>query len=591
MACLECKKRKQKCDGQEPCGRCANLNVKCIYGTDGRKDKRKKIKDGSNMFIFKNQTLFSDKCIDVIPRCFSHSSIADGETCNPSFPAFSDEVNFADMISTENTTGSAPLHFDSDFTNIETFDVNNFLRLIGDPFFLTNDDTFEVNEIGNSQPILTRTSSNKLETSIQRNDLIEVLFENDSHTPPGILRDHILELSETYDDLEAIHSENNGKFLLSAVLCLGALTLRKRELMNRDKNKPHLNGISEVASEAYKYYTIATDLIPSVLETPNIDGFCGLVLMANFMTLMIPLEGQLYLSNNALEVAVALNLHQREYYNKMLISNPAQTGVFLLFWNLWCSSCMLATLLGKEPFLTVETISLPRPHEMQPIMNSNPLSIDFMRLRIQLATLQSKIFRSLYVYGSLDKALLQEIETELSLVSTHISNMKGYPIYDKKLFYRSKVLMLELSCLKAHNIFLLYRPNLIQKRSLHAVDAAKHIILEIWSHYTKQFPKNAQELVDHLDWNFSYPLRSATLTLSISCIILLKYQQSLDFSEEYNIFEYTLALDVLDDLIQVIPIDERLVKLLKVTTSATVEDTNKLIKEDSLKFWTSMLVC
>ncbi|QEU59503.1 hypothetical protein KDRO_C00210 [Kluyveromyces lactis] len=591
MACLECKKRKQKCDGQKPCGRCTKLNVKCVYGTDRRKDKRKN-KDGSNMFIFKNQTLCNDKISGVVPHSSSHDTIMTKETWEPSYPLFSDDVNSADIISIENTDGSVPLQFDLDFTSLESCDVNDFLRLIGDTFPANNAEILEMNQMGdfNTPSISQSIQDDKSQFAIQRNRLIDVIFGNDSHTPPGILREHILELSERHKDLEAVDFDNNGKFLLSTVLCLGALTLRKRELLNRDSNQPSPSGIPEVAAGAYKYYTIATDLIPAVHAAPNIDGFCGLVLMANFMTIMIPLEGQLYLSNNALEVAVALNLHKRENYDEMIVSNPAQLGVFLLFWNLWCSSCMLATLLGKQPFLALDNISLPPPHQMKPTISPSPLSINFMRLRIQLATLQTKIFQRLYVYGSLNKVLFQEIETELSLLSTQISNMKSYPIYDEGLFYRSKVLMLELSCLKAHNAFLLYRPNLIQKKSLHAVEAAKHIILEIWSHYTKQFPKNEKDLVDHLDWNFSYPLRTASLTLSISCVILQKYQQSLHFLEEYGIFEYNLALGVLNDLIQVVPIEKRLINLLTVSR-ATVEDSNESNREDSLRFWTNMLMC
>ena len=138
----------------------------------------------------------------------------------------------------------------------------------------------------------------------------------------------------------------------------------------------------------------------------------------------------------------------------------------------------------QQPFLNLEDITLPAPYKMQLTTGSSALSINFMQLRIQLATLQTKIFQKLYVSGSVNKVSFLEIERELSVLSTQITNMKSHPIFDEELFYRSKVLMLELSCLKAHNAFLLYRPNLLQKKSLHAVDAAKHIIMEVWSHYT-----------------------------------------------------------------------------------------------------------
>ncbi|CAI7283938.1 BAD_collapsed_G0017990.mRNA.1.CDS.1 [Saccharomyces cerevisiae] len=53
--------------------------------------------------------------------------------------------------------------------------------------------------------------------------------------------------------------------------------------------------------------------------------------MANFMTMMISLEHQLYLSINALQLAVALNLNDNTKCMELLESNSDGIGVILLF--------------------------------------------------------------------------------------------------------------------------------------------------------------------------------------------------------------------------------------------------------------------
>lgn len=559
------------------------LNVQCVYGTDRRKEKQRR-KDGSTMYIFKNQTI-----------CNNTNDVTALKVINEDDPVVTEqntEENDRDffggiplMAKSISRDGSPP--FDFGLTSLESCDINSFLKFIGEPLPSDDGNTLgsNISEDGYTQP---RSSivENPLEF-MQRNRFIEAIFANDSHTLPGLQKNHILELSERHADLSSIDFDDNGKFLLSTVLCLGALTLRKWELLNSKSDQPKRSIIAEATAVAFNYYTIATDLIPSILAAPEIDGFCGLVLMANFMTIMIPLKGQLYLSKNALEVAVALNLHKRTSYDNTLVSDPNQLGIFLLFWNLWCSSCMLATLQGKQPFLSMDNISLPTPLEMIPILSVNSLSIHFMQLKVQLATLQAKIFKQLYVHSSINKLAFLELERELDLLSAQVKDMKSRPIYEEKLFYRSKVLMLELSCLKSQISFLLYRPELLRGESLRAVHAAKLIILELWSHYTKKFARNEKDLLDHLDWNFSYPLRTASLTLSISCMILQKYQQSLSFLSEDAIMEYTLAMEVLNDLVQVVPIEKTHVRLLTIPRSTTAHSAEQN-QEDSLRFWTSV---
>lgn len=40
-ACDECRRRKSKCDGLQPCGRCADQDATCFYG-DGKRERLKR---------------------------------------------------------------------------------------------------------------------------------------------------------------------------------------------------------------------------------------------------------------------------------------------------------------------------------------------------------------------------------------------------------------------------------------------------------------------------------------------------------------------------------------------------------------------
>lgn len=120
------------------------------------------------------------------------------------------------------------------------------------------------------------------------------------------------------------------------------------------------------------------------------------------------------------------------------------------------------------------------------------------------------------------------------------------------------------------------------------MNAAKSIIHEIWSHYTKQFPKNEKEIIEHLDWNFCYPFRTASLTLCVSCVILLRYTQAIKFLEDSDLFEYVLAIEILQDLIQLLPIEQKLTDLIKA--SSEPKGTTIGSNSDSfVEFWGCML--
>lgn len=392
LACTVCKKRKLKCDGNNPCSRCNKLKTpeKCSYCTDRRKDKRT-IQNGSRIFVFKNQNISNEN--NLLEKNDEHllsdkSRIQTAEL-EPNINISEFDTSEIEIVDTGIWNNSLLTDFDFNNFSTEGADVDDFLKLLGDSSFPIGQeglsyfpDTIGPNTL--TSDVTEATESD--DYTIKRSHLINILFEDESHAPPGISKKHLLELELRYGDLESTEGSSDEKFLLATSLCLGSLTIRKRELLNQSssENYPLLSedGIPKLTADAYKYYTFAKALIPDLLPCPTIDGFCGLVLMANFMTIMISLEGQLYLSINALQIAVALNLNNREKCKELLELNADSVGLILLFWNIWCSSCMLTTFHGKKPFITLEDITTPLPCELQFSNKKCELSINFMQLRI-----------------------------------------------------------------------------------------------------------------------------------------------------------------------------------------------------------------
>lgn len=307
------------------------------------------------------------------------------------------------------------------------------------------------------------------------------------------------------------------------------------------------------------------------------------------MSIMISLEGQLYLSLNALQVAIALGITKNESAQELIKSNITGSGLILLFWNVWCSFCMLTTSLGRESFLMLSQISTPLPCKMPLFVDIDELSLSFMQLRVQLADIQTRVFSELYVSATVNMLCLENLEGELEKISKEVEHLRSYPIFEESLFFRSRVLMLELSSFRAQTCFLLYRPRLISRYSLQAVTVANSIIHQIWGHYTQQNSHNKDDIIKHLDWNFCYPLRTASITLFISCLILLRFKKSTTFLQERNFFEYKLALEVLGHLVQLLPIQKNLLDLI-TNIENIKEDKSVLRPEHPYSFWTCLFI-
>lgn len=595
-ACMLCKLKKLKCDGNYPCGRCAKLGVpsECGYEVDRRKC-RAYGSDGTKAYVFKSSPFSSQHPSE---GCFKneatvhHLSEHKIETSpDPLSKSIQDAtLSFNERKDSEyNMWNFKPMVFNFNNFNLQDVGFDDFLRVFDDVDpFSTEDgsDQFPFAEPA-ELPLGAPFGNDNKESRLERSDLIEILFQSDYHAPPGISKDHLLDLERRHENLQDDSADSNDIFLLSTTLCLGALTSHKRELLRtRNEGFVSRSSIPDRAARAFNYYTIAKNLIPDVLLHSSIDGFCGLVLMANFMTMMVSLEEQFYLSANALQIAVTLRLHEREKFNELVKINSHNIGLFFLFWNIWCSSCMLGSFLGVKPTLPLADIGIPLPFDMAVTGNLSSLSLKFMQLRIQIASLLTKISRY-YIEDHMTTATFMGLEEELHDISNQVAKLKCLPILDEHTYHRSRLLILELVSMESQVALLLYRSNLLCKRSFEAVHTAKKIVYEIWSHYSKQFEKNERDLINHLDWNFSYPLRTAFLTLWIACIVLRKYQRLLSFLQDDNLTEYTLAIEVLQDLVKLLPVHQNLLNL--ITSLGEAGKPHSLGPDRSSHFWMSLL--
>ncbi|CUS24355.1 LAQU0S15e02630g1_1 [Lachancea quebecensis] len=601
-ACALCKLKKLKCDGNNPCGRCTKSGVpkECKYGLDKRASRFDK-KNGVKAFIFKSSSFGAQYPSEGSPQneAVTHSlpeqklgtaPESSGDIVQDTFPLFDETRDLEnDMWDLK------PMEFDLSSFSLQEIGFDDFLRVFDDSsvsICIQDRDCCSLcPETADMTQGFGSGGNDDQESKLKRSDFIEILFQSDHHAPPGISKNHLLELEKRHKNLQNSAADSNDIFLLSTVLCLGALTMHKRELLHcsstQNEGLVSKGFMPNRVARAFEYYTISKNLIPKVLSCPSIDGFCGLVLMANFMTMMVPLEEQFYLSANALQIAVSLKLHKQEMFDELVEINSHNVGLFFLFWNIWCSSCMLASFLGVKPVLSLADMSLPLPLDMAVAENMSFLSLTFVQLRIQTASFLNKVSNHLFTEGPMTSITFMGLEEELHDISNQIVKLKSLPIMDEHTYHRCRLFILELASMESQAALLLYRSNLLCKRSFEAVHFAKRIVYEIWSHYTKQFEKNERDLINHLDWNFSYPLRTAFLTLWIACIVLRKYQQHLCFIQNDNLTEYTLAIEVLQDLVKLLPIHQNLLALLNSPHEGN--ESQHLAPDQSLQFWMSML--
>lgn len=517
-ACNRCKKLKCKCDGTRPiCIRCLKHGCKdCRYPPDRRFDKRQRV-NGIDKFIFKNGS--SSRARRKEPDTQNVNRIT---PCN--------EQNSSSIDSDSNI---ADKWLELDISTFFDFDFDQFMNYLDLDFSIDAAQPADLENIMHQEP----------ENHYCK--LLDVVFSNDSHKPPGITKKMILDLiykDKTPDEI----------FLQSLVLAIGALTLSKAELLNQSHSDSRISdnlSIPKVALEAYEYYTKAKNIIPQILETPTKNGFRGLVLLSNFITVLIPVRFQMVMSHNALQVAFSLGLHRVNYVDP----ESEDHDLIISFWGLWCSTCMVSSLhnvlppLLKTHIKSTTNLKFPNEHTRE-----------FFFLRIDWADIQCKILQ----YKNTDiRDEYHQLNQDIIRLNERMNFLQEMVLNDYASYKRSELFNIELSCWKSQSIMLLSLPDLLNKVSIRAAIEAKRIIKELWNYYNPKIIHDI-EFVKTLDWNFSFPLRTATLTLWLSCIVLSKYINLTDYLT-FDIYEYKLCHSLLESLTNMFPINREIFSALE----------------------------
>lgn len=518
-ACSLCRARKLKCDKTRPsCSRCSKLKIgRCTYPADKRRDKRKII-DGSTSFVFKNSHAVAKSHVGFLSAIESFESSKDeilgsedpdvGGVMGTDYNKRIDEVKTAGIPEWPNL---------GDFMDLSDLDMDTFLRYLDAAEFADPDLC--------SQPVSTLLDQKNTPHEV----LVDVVFENESHIPPFITRERLSR------HMQNSHASSGEIFLLKAVMAIGALTLAKRDFATNQRSTDVQLPI--VAAEAYEFYSQARQLLPEVIENPSPDGFAGLSLMANFMCILLTVEEQLAVCNQALEMAVRLGLHNLGG----LAENSEKCGLVVAFWEVWCSSCMLSSFFGRPTVLSWESIFTTEN------VIKGPLSGRFFQMRVRFAKLHSKLYTR--PSGSINREEIDKLTRGLdSLEEAYFSNLPE--------IQRKELLVLELKCWKSQLLILANKDKLREKTSMRSVLEAKLIIRELWHHYNPDF--SASGLVfHHMDWNFSYPLRTATLCAYTATSTLLNFISLEDFMT-FDDRDFKLGYDLLAVLVNMVPVNRPL---------------------------------
>lgn len=538
-ACVRCKQKKVKCDSMEPsCSTCLKLGLRCESSSDRRIDKRT-VQDGISSFVFKNSGSKNKR-----RQSYEKSNFVGSSGLIPT-PISSSEggppVGLFDR--------STQLDSNSFLSCLEFGDTGELLyELDIENFFLNVDGSSGLDQVDSHQtaPLGDTASAASLGTdsteAFSHLLLIDTVFNDESHTPMSITRLMMMAI-----DAKSQKSEDES-FLLNIVLAIGALTLGKRDLAQSSvgfsTNASNLNS-SLVASEVVKYFQNARHFNSFILEKPSRNGFRGLVLMANFLTGLLTLEAQMIVSFHALQIAVSLGLHRIEE-TELLEENYELS---IAFWELWCSACLFSSFHDRLPPIRIDEISTPSKLKME-----NAFDEDFFQLRIRLAEIHCQVRKNSVAVPKHDlrRALADVMET--------VDSLEEQISFDEQAFHRRELLLLELKCWKSQALMLDNRYELSRNRSKLAVNEARKIVRELWSHYNPETFKKGI-LLAHLDWNYTYPLRTATMCAFTAARILTEFINSVGFLS-FDYFDYSMSRKLLDTLTNLMPINKPLLKNL-----------------------------
>lgn len=438
------------------------------------------------------------------------------------------------LIGTETLPNSTEPWSDLENLDIipENLDIDEFFRYLDGSFTATSPATIR------SVPsvVSNATEFQSIEVQTQQT-LIDAIFSDGSHTPPAIsrllIKNIAMKPARAFDET----------FLYNSVLALGALTLAKRDLvaMHAMPNYEHQTRPPAMASEAFNYYQHARKLIPNILETPTRDGFKGLVLISNFMSILLTFEAQMFISFNALQVGVSIGLDSVATF----AAGSEESGLVIAFWELWSTACMLSSFHGRFPPVRREEITttldlhMRKRHEEQ-----------FFRLRVGFAELHCQL-------SKMHNQRSAELDSKFETLTLTLLELEERYLADKSAFHRNEILVLELKCWRAQAAMLYHLPDLVQKRSTRSVIEAKTILRELWVYYNPEIFQGSH-LLKTLDWNFTTPLRTATISICLALTVLTRHIKAVDYLS-FEMYEYQLSRKLLDGLVAIMPINRYLI--------------------------------
>lgn len=539
-ACSRCKLKKLKCDGLVPsCSRCHELGLQsCYYPPDKRVDKRR-ILNGQSAFVFKHSN-DRKRAIRQFPPSIDHNEKTSSK--------FSGILTTSSLQFPDNNVLELPKNPDQLSTQTWSeigeigelpcdFDIDQFFQYLDGSLNLESYDK----SIKNSEVPIYETCNGE---AASRQTLIDAVFENEDHTPQSISR-AMIELIA----LTAQVSEDES-FLLSTVLTLGALTLAKRDFVEQ-RSKQLLSGDNLehplrapfVASEAYIYFLQAREYIPKMVENPTRHGFRGLSLISNLMSMLLTTESQMYVSYHALHVAVSIGLDKLA----VLDAHSDDFGLVIALWEIWSATCMLSSFHGVLPPIKREDIKATLDLNIVPEYAST-----FFQLRVQLAELLCQVT----TISHPPEAHMSDAEMRRALMALmlRMNNLEEQYATDEHTFKRQELLILELKCWKSQVNMLSSLPSMVLKVNVRAVVEARNIIKELWSYYN---PDSIVEgsMLAHLDWNFTYPLRTATICAFTATTVISRFISSEAYLT-YDYFEYQLGRKVLITLTSIMPVNK-----------------------------------
>ncbi|QRG39268.1 hypothetical protein FDK38_003699 [Candidozyma auris] len=539
-ACVTCKHKKLKCDGERPaCGRCCKLGLPCEIPRDKRSDKRK-VENGTSSFVFKNTGRKGRKGGWDKPVAFDDNELSSAPPLEASFGG-----EFVRGSLLEPTTLAWP-----ELDEVELpydLDIEEFLHSLDYPLGLET--TEPVGEITSA---FTGFSPVGEDQPTPYHVLIDTVFSDASHTPVSITKAMITGIADKADRSE------DESFLLSIVLAIGALTLAKQKYAEQRKSILKLGTDASdpsyhiktplVANEALNHYQEARKLNSHILENPSAHGFRGLVLISNFLSGLLTLEAQMFISFHALQVAVAIKMHT----NKETGSSEEESGLKIAFWELWCSACLFASFHGRLPPVRREEITTSLEFDLK-----NEYNKRFFHLRVEIAELHCQV-AALKVNGVASSVSEIDFHTKVSTISRRIVELEALFPQTESNFYRQELLTLELKCWMSQAIMLEGHQRLTRKLSIKSVVEARKLIRELWSYYNpEKFARGT--MLSHLDWNFTYPLRTATMCAFTAAKTLTLFINSVDYLT-FDFFDYCLSKKVLKFLTGVMSINKHLLQ-------------------------------